>query len=58
MSELLKAADVCRLLNVSQSTLRRVVERGELAPIKIGKHVRFRSEDVSSLIERKVSNGR
>jgi excisionase family DNA binding protein len=44
--------DACAALNVSRATLYQMMPRGELAPIHIGRAVRFAVRDVRAFVER------
>ena len=46
--------EVCELLNISEGTLRGIMERHELPYYKIGGCVRFSSEDVTAYVKRQV----
>ena len=51
MSEqLLTIQDVVKRLQVSESTVRRMIDRGELRAIRIGRQIRIKPEDVESFI--------
>jgi excisionase family DNA binding protein len=43
--------DVATLLGVSPKTVRRLIERGELRVVRIGRSVRLRKKDVLQIIE-------
>ena len=49
---LLTTADVAALLQVSTKTVRRLIDRGELGAIRIGRNVRIKPEILRALIER------
>jgi excisionase family DNA binding protein len=51
-SALLTSEDVARYLNVEVITVRRLVQRGELAAYKIGGEFRFSRDDVDAYLER------
>ena len=54
MSEpLLKYRGVGERLDVSDSTVKRLVRGGELEPIRIGRSIRFSPQDVEALIARR-----
>lgn len=42
----------CELLQVSKQTLYRLINSGELQPIRVGYHPRFSKDDVRGYIER------
>jgi excisionase family DNA binding protein len=50
---LLTIRDVAEFLQVSTRTVHRLIDRGELAVIRIGRSVRVRPEAVHALIESK-----
>ena len=50
MQELLKLADVMRLLNVSEATVHRMVKSGKLPAVKLTRAVRYKLEDVEKFI--------
>ena len=52
LTDLLKLRDVADLLGCSQITVRRLIDRGELATVRIGGLVRVKREAVEELIER------
>jgi excisionase family DNA binding protein len=47
-NELLRVAEVARLLRLCRATIYRLVERGELPALRIGNSIRFHPEDVSN----------
>ena len=49
---MLTLQDVADFLQVSTRTVRRLVDRGELAAFRIGRSIRVRPEDLRRLIER------
>jgi excisionase family DNA binding protein len=49
---LLTVAQCCELLQVSKQTLYRLINSGELEPVRIGRHPRFVPADISAFIER------
>lgn len=49
---LLRTEDVADTFRISHSAVRRMVLRGELTPIQIGRSVRFRIEEVE-----RIANG-
>lgn len=49
---LLTVDGVCAALSVSRTTVYRLVNRGELLPVRIGGVVRFRPRDLEALVER------
>lgn len=55
----LRIPDAARRLAVSPMTIRRLLDRGELARVKVGRAVRVLARSVDELAERGgVSNGR
>ncbi len=48
--KLLSIDDVLRLIPVSRMTVTRLVKAGKLFPVKVGKRVFFRSDDVAAFI--------
>lgn len=52
-SRLLDVADVAVRLKLSQKTIRRLIERGELPAIRIGRSVRIVEADVTAFIQRR-----
>lgn len=54
---LLTYREVADALRVSQMTVRRMVDRGELAAIKVGGSVRFDADEVRLLIRRGRGHG-
>lgn len=51
MDKMLTKADVCELLQISASTLSRLVASEELAAFKIGGQLRFYERDVSAYVK-------
>jgi excisionase family DNA binding protein len=47
---LLKVGDAAKILNVSEKTVRRLIERGELKPMRIGRSIRLHSEELEVFI--------
>jgi len=52
MNTLISISEVQRLLNVSRSRVNRLLERGELRRVHIGRAVRIPSEEVEALVQR------
>jgi excisionase family DNA binding protein len=50
--ELLKADDIARLLNISKPMAYRLMQRGEIAVIRINTAVRVKPSDLQAYIER------
>lgn len=44
--QVLSVEEVAEILKVSQKTVRRMVKRGELKPSRIGRLLRFNSQDI------------
>lgn len=51
LPQLLTAQQVCDALQISDRTLRRIVQGGRLLQIRLRKSVRFRADDVRRLID-------
>ena len=49
--QLLKAGDVARILNISQSLVYRLLQRGKIPSIRINQSVRVDPEDLQQFIE-------
>lgn len=52
MSILVSISDVEQQLNISRATVNRLLDRGELRRIHIGRAVRIPSEDVEAFVQR------
>jgi excisionase family DNA binding protein len=52
--ELLTAREVAALMRVSTMTVYRLIKAGELPAIRVGKHLRIRSEEVTAYLDRRV----
>jgi excisionase family DNA binding protein len=50
-NQLLTSSQVAERLAISRATLYRLTGEGKLVPVRIGRAVRFRPEDVDKLIE-------
>lgn len=48
---LLTTQDVAHYLNCSRRTIERIVARGDLRPLHVGAHRRFRLEDIDAYAE-------
>jgi len=48
---LLRISDVAERLNVHTATVRRMIQRGELPAVKIGKNVRVQPADLDAYIQ-------
>lgn len=57
MNTLISIDEVQRTLNVSRATVNRLLDRGELRRIHIGRAVRIPSEDVDAFVRRLQSAG-
>lgn len=49
---LLNVTQAAERLNVSEHYIRRLVRERRIAVVKLGRHVRFRPEDLDALIEK------
>ena len=52
MTTLISIAEVQQLLNVSRATVNRLLDRGELRRVHIGRAVRIPSEEVEAFVLR------
>lgn len=50
MNNLMKMDEVCGILAVSESTLRRIIATGALVPVRIGKSLRFEPTELDRYI--------
>ncbi len=50
MDELLNIHDVTGALRVSRATVYRLIERGQLKAVKVGKSLRFRKQDIEEFL--------
>lgn len=50
MNNLMKMSEVCDILAISESTLRRIIATGEIIPVKIGKSLRFEQTELARYI--------
>lgn len=55
--QLLTLAQVAERLQVSMSTVRRLVDRGALKTVRIGRNIRVRPEDLAKYIAAHLENG-
>jgi excisionase family DNA binding protein len=55
IKKLLNKKDVCELLSISIPTLDRMIARGEIAGVKIGKGWRMRPENLERWIDKKTA---
>jgi excisionase family DNA binding protein len=51
-------AAVCSLLGVSKQTLYRIIQRGELTPVRVSRSPRFTAEEVRAYLARSREAGR
>jgi excisionase family DNA binding protein len=56
--ELLKSSEVAKLLNVSESTIRKWVHYGFIPHLKLGRCVRFNKEDIEKWLVERSEQGR
>lgn len=52
MSDFVSIAEVQRLLKISRSTVNRLIDRGEMRRVHIGRAVRIPSEDIEAFVQR------
>jgi excisionase family DNA binding protein len=52
LPELRSTASTAQMLGCSTKTIRRLIERGELTPVRLGRHLRFEVTEVERYIER------
>lgn len=52
MGDLLRITDVSEILQVSGSTVRRLIENGELPAMRVGESIRLQRAEVESYIAR------
>jgi excisionase family DNA binding protein len=52
MNTMISISEVQSLLNVSRATVNRLLDRGELGRVHIGRAVRISSEDVAAFVQR------
>jgi excisionase family DNA binding protein len=52
LEPLLTVAQCCELLQVSRQTLYRLINSGELEPVRVGRHPRFVPADLRAYLER------
>lgn len=58
MEALMKYGEAAALLGVSELTLRRLVARGEVPEVRIGRAVRFDPRDLRAYVDRLRSESR
>jgi len=56
--ELITIKQAAQVLNVSVSTVRNMLQRGELPALRVGKQIRFVREDLERWIRQRVSRER
>lgn len=54
-SKLLTAKEVAQRLAIGRTTLYRLIGEGKIAPVRLGAAVRFRPEDVATLIDESMA---
>lgn len=52
MTSLISISEFQQILNVSRSTIYRLIERGEVRRVHVGRSVRIPAEDVAAFLER------
>jgi excisionase family DNA binding protein len=52
LEPLLTVRSVCELLAVSRQTVYRIVEKGDMRPVRVGERLRFRRADIEAYLER------
>jgi excisionase family DNA binding protein len=52
LEPLLTVAQCCEVLQVSKQTLYRLMNSGELEPVRVGHHPRFVPADIRAFVER------
>ncbi|HVL81694.1 MAG TPA: helix-turn-helix domain-containing protein [Actinomycetota bacterium] len=52
ISKLLTVAEVAAVMRVSRMTVYRLIRRGQLRAIKVGRNYRVREEDLTSYLDR------
>ena len=57
MLSLMKIEDVAQKLQVSKSSVRRLITNGELPAVRIGKSVRIRSDDWDQFMAKLMTDG-
>ena len=55
MDKVMDKSEVARLLKISVRQIDYLRQAGELACVKIGRSVRFRSEDVEDFLQRRIT---
>jgi excisionase family DNA binding protein len=54
--KLLKAFEVAEILNISKSMAYRLIQQGQIPPIRIGRSVRVSMESLTTFIEQNTSS--
>ena len=54
-TQLLKATDVARLLNISKALVYRLIADGQIIAVRFGKTVRVRLEDLEEFITKHIT---
>jgi excisionase family DNA binding protein len=57
MLSLMKIEDAAQQLQVSKSSVRRLITNGELPAVRIGKSVRIRSDDWDQFMKKLMTEG-
>ena len=57
MDQLLTVAQVAQRLQISEKSVYRLAQRGELPGLKVGGSWRFRADDIELWIDRQVERG-
>ena len=57
LPELLSAADVARRFGRCERSIRRWCRAGRLVPVRIGRSLFFRSDDIRALLASRINNG-
>lgn len=55
---LLTRVEVCQILRIKETKLWELTSRGELPPVRIGGHVRYRRQDVERYIDAQREPGK
>ena len=57
LPELLSVSEVARRFRRCERSIRRWCRAGRLVPVRIGRSLFFRSDDIRALLARRISNG-
>jgi excisionase family DNA binding protein len=57
ISRLLTVAEVASLMRVSRMTVYRLIRRGQLKAIRVGRNYRVREDDLNGYLESQAVNG-